>query len=455
MLPGRSGSRPTRCSPRKGARRPRAIRCCVDLLRATPVHDLGFERVLTALRTALLAEAVADKPVGTARLAFAGALAQQCFINEYVFATTPEQDAELVQLSARAELTPLQIAALAMYQPLHALAIAPRLLARDVPPALADVITQQVREPNEERALRESMPRLTPIDDTVSQRVRAQYEENPFPRWVHAPCGIEPTSIDLHLRSLFPTAAFTPLNKAEALEVLVAGCGTGYHAIGIAQSFANARVLAVDLSLASLGYAKRKTPPALRARIDYAQADILKLGDLGRSFDLVDSTGVLHHMAEPLQAWRILLGLVRPGGLMHIGFYSERGRAHIVAARAFIAERGYGATPAEIRRFRQDVLASPHLRIAQAKDYFSTSECRDLLFHVQENRLSIPELKAFIAAHGLKFIGFEFEPAAQRQYRAQFAQAGWSTSDLDRWQEIETRYPDTFSAMYRLWVQKP
>ena len=161
--------------------------------------------------------------------------------------------------------------------------------------------------------------------------------------------------------------------------------------------FQGARVLAVDLSRASLAYAKRKTPAVLAEAIDYAQADILKLGAIGRSFDLVDATGVLHHMAEPFEAWRILLGLARPGGLMHLGFYSELARAPIVAVRAFIAERGYGATPADIRRSRQELLASPHARVAGPTDFFSTSECRDLLFHVQEKRLTIPELKSFIA----------------------------------------------------------
>ncbi len=432
----------------------------LDTLRATPVGDIPLERVLTALRGALLADAVADRPASAARLAFAAALAQQCFINEYAFSTTPEEDAQLALLQSASQdagndLSLLRIAVLAMYSPLHALAKSPSLLIRNFPPPLAEVITQQLREPSVESKLRKSMPRLTPIVDEVSQRVRAQYEENPFPRWVHAPQGIKPTSIDLHLRALFPTAAFAPLDKTGALSVLVAGCGTGFHAIGTAKTFSGCRVLAVDLSLASLAYAKRKTPAALAARIDYAQADILKLARIGRSFDVIDSTGVLHHMADPLQAWRILLGLVRPGGLMHVGFYSELGRAHIVALRAFIAERGYGATPAEIRRFRQDVLATPHAAIARTKDYFSTSECRDLLFHVQESRLTIPQLKDFIVAEGMKFIGFEFEPAAQRQYRAQFAQAGWSTSDLDRWHEIETQYPDTFSRMYRFWVQKP
>jgi len=237
--------------------------------------------------------------------------------------------------------------------------------------------------------------------------------------------------------------------------VLVAGCGTGLHSTGIAQRHPDVQVLAVDLSLASLAYAKRKTPADLAARMSYAQADILKLGSIGRSFDMIDASGVLHHMADPFAGWRILLGLLKPGGLMRLGFYSELGRRDVVAARAFIAEQGYQPTPADIRRCRQDLLTTPLRSLTRFHDYFSTSECRDLLFHVQESRLTIPAIKDFIAGQGLRFIGFEFDPATLQRYRALFAKEGWSMDDLDRWQAVETAYPDTFIAMYQFWLQKP
>ncbi len=169
---------------------------------------------------------------------------------------------------------------------------------------------------------------------------------------------------------------------------------------------------------------------------------------------MIDATGVLHHMADPMQGWRILLALLRPRGLMHLGFYSELGRRDVVAARALIAERGYGSTPAEIRRCRQDLLDTPLRSVARFSDFFSTSECRDMLFHVQEGRLTIPAIKSFLAEHGLRFLGFEFEAAILQKYRALFANAGWSLTDLDRWHAMETEYPDTFSGMYQFWVQK-
>ena len=173
---------------------------------------------------------------------------------------------------ARAQPTPLQIAALAKSAPLSASAHATRLLERNFPPALAEVVTRQPREPSKERALQESTPRLTAIDDDVSQRVHQQYEENRYPRRVHVAGGIEPVSIDLHPRALLATAAFTPLAKTQAIEGRIAGSGTRRQVIGIAQLLKGARGRAGDLNTAGLARAKRKTATARVKRIDDVQA---------------------------------------------------------------------------------------------------------------------------------------------------------------------------------------
>lgn len=432
------------------------------ILQSTVVRDLALERAITGLRAHLLRVAL-EAPAGTISvLSFCCAIARQCFINEYVFATTPDEDAGVAALKARladatasdAAVAPMVLAALAMYLPLHALPGAAALLDRAWPGPLADVLTQQVREPQQELALRATIPRLTAIDDDVSLRVQRQYEENPYPRWVRVGGGVEPVTIDQFLRDMFPTAPFTALGKTAGLDYLVAGCGTGWHATGIAQKYLGARVLAIDLSLSSLCYAKRNTPTPLNERIEYAQADILKLSSIGRSFDVIDSSGVLHHMADPFAGWRALLPLLRPHGFMHLGFYSELGRREMVAARTVIAERGLGSSPEEIRRCRQGLLQTPLASLARFDDFYSISECRDLLFHVQEIRLTIPAIRDFIAANALRFVGFEFTPPALQHFRDLFAANGWSMTDLDKWHTVETQYPNTFSAMYQIWVQK-
>ena len=289
------------------------------------------------MRLSLLDIASTSEPAAELTLQFCCALAKQCFINEYVFATTAEEDAKVGRLRTAlgnaiisgAVIAPLAIATIAMYQPLHALPGAQALLDRTWPPAVDDVLTQQLREPAQELALRASIPRLTPIEDDTSQRVRQQYEENPYPA-LGGYCRRHPTG--RHSICFCAADSRPPLSRRSArrsnLDILVAGCGTGLQAAQTAQGCQGARVLAVDLSLTSLSYAMRKTPARLSDRIEYAQGDILKLGSIGRSFDLIEASGVLHHMRDPFEGWRILLSLLRPGGIMHLGFYSEvaRGR---------------------------------------------------------------------------------------------------------------------------------
>src|SRR5262249_12171681 len=249
----------------------------LQLMQSIPVQDIAFERLLTSLRLSLLKSATAAPKISHAVLDFSCTLAKQCFINEYVFATTPEED-EQVDLLTRAieganaqgaSIEPLQLAALAMYQALHTLPSAQALLDRRWPPAIDGILAQQIREPTRERELRDSIPRLTPIEDDVSRRVQKQYEENPYPRWGHVAGQATQIPIDQYLRDQFPASAFKSLGKTETLEMLIAGCGTGQVAIASVQKYSGAQALAIDLSLSSLCYAKRKTPAALASRIDY------------------------------------------------------------------------------------------------------------------------------------------------------------------------------------------
>jgi len=427
----------------------------LHVLRSTPVREVALERLLTSLRMSLLKEVLSGGAENDSLLAFCCALAEQCFINEYVFDVTDGETALLDQLksSLAKKPSPLMLAVFALYEPLHESAWVQGLLDQTWPPAVTAVITQQVQEVFQERTLRSQIPRLTPISDKVSQAVRQQYEENPYPRWVDVATNIEAVSLDQHLRDLFQTAAFTPLGKTD-FKMLVAGCGTGRHCTWIVQRFLGSQLLAVDLSLSSLCFAKRKTPPAFADRITYAQADILKLPAIGLTFDAIDASGVLHHMAEPFEAWRLLLKLLRPEGFMHVCLYSELGRQDVVAARTWITERGLEPSPANIRRCRQDLLEMPLRSLTRFNDYFSMSECRDLLFHVQEHRTTIPAIKTFLTENKLRFLGFAFDQNGLKKYRTLFVENHWSMTDLDRWHDVETKFPDTFSGMYQLWVQK-
>lgn len=438
------------------------------LLEVAPIVDITLEQFLTAIRRAMLEMSISTAFLdhdAAALLPFFCALARQCFVNEYVFFCDPDEandarklhDSLTGALASNAPVSPLWPVAVAAYFPLSSSPAADALEARDWPESVNALVTQQIREPREERRLRAVIPRLTSIADDVSLRVREMYEENPYPRWIKVAPTESPKPLDAYLRARFAIPALRDLRRKVPLDILIAGCGTGRQAVEMAQRFVGAKVLAIDLSLASLAYAKRKTQELGLDNIEYGQADILQAGQLGRSFDVIESSGVLHHLDDPWTGWRVLLSLLRPGGFMRVGLYSELGRPGVIAGRALVAQRGYRGDVEGIRRFRQELITGnfgPPLAdlITKTHDFFTTSELRDLVFHVREHRMTIPQISGFLRGNGLEFLGFELDAQVARRYRSRFPDDAAMT-DLDGWHVFETENPDAFFYTYQFWVR--
>lgn len=385
------------------------------------VADEAFEAEMTALRRELL-----HAPVS---LELACALAQQCFLNEYIWPESAKETAFLSLLEKEAK-TPLQIATLAMYRPVHS-----KAEPASGGQAFERMWRRLVEEPAAEAAI--AVPALTPIEDAVSRKVRAQYEDHPYPRWHRAPAAAA-FPLPRMLRALFPHVDAAKLAAPDAPEILIAGCGTGRHAAITAQLQPRARVLAVDISRASLACAMRRAKELGLGHVEFAQADILQLGALDRRFDLIECSGVLHHMQDPVAGWKVLLSLLKPGGFMKLGLYSELGRREVVAAREV-------AAGCDVRAARQAIFELPadHLArgVTRLRDFYSASGARDLILHVQEHRFTIGDLEEIIRELNVEFLGFE--------------SMGKSVArSFGEWAALEQAEPDTFSAMYQFWIRR-
>lgn len=414
-------------------------------------------------RRLMLDAATSGGDVGEA-LNFYSALVSQCFINEYVFCYADDEiqkaselrNSLAAALASGTQVPVLWVLAVAAYFPLSLLPLAARLLDMQWPELVRAILIQQVREVEHEQQLRISIPRLTSVKDDVSKLVQNQYEENPYPRWVKTEPTGNPRTIAEYLSQQFPLGSFKD-SSGDTTDILIAGCGTGQQSIGMAQIFKNGRVLAVDLSLSSLSYAKRKTQELGLTSIEYAQADLLELGSLDRQFDVVASVGVLHHLADPFAGWRVLLSLLRPGGFMNLGFYSEVARRDLVKTQAFIAEHGYRAIANDIRRSRQDLMdlnqPANFTTTLSSSDFYSMSTCRDLLFHAQEHLMTLTGIDAFLRDNGLAFLGFEIDGAVLHAYKRRFPDDP-AAINLAQWQIFENDNPYTFAGMYQFWVRK-
>jgi tetratricopeptide (TPR) repeat protein len=429
------------------------------LMRVCPLPDLQFERFFVTMRSLLLTN-LDNIEASPEFIYFLSTLSLHCFTNEYVYAEKDKEtelvenlETEIMQTIANSEQPEAKkILCLASYRPLHQYNWCQKLEALD---NLEEVKSRLIEEPYTESAIVPEIPVLGEISDDVSRKVRVQYEENPYPRWVKTGIPTKAKSIsktcaelNLHLHS-------KSIKNVTAPAILIAGCGTGQHSIQTASRFSDCQVTAVDLSLASLSYAKRKTTELGITNLEYLQADILRLDQLEQKFDIIESAGVLHHMDEPMAGWRVLTDLLKPGGLMMIGLYSELARQHIVEVRKEIALRKVGTSESEIREFRRSLAESNdknHQLLTTSGDFFSLSALRDLIFHVQEHRFTLPQIKKCLDELGLKFCGFVTKDFISnfRKFHGEDA----DIYDLALWHQYEESNPRAFPSMYQFWCQK-
>ena len=429
------------------------------LMRVCPLPDLQFEKLFVAMRSVLLKN-LDRMEVSPKLIYFLSTLSIHCFTNEYVYIERDEETNLISELEAIISKTVAQskqpeaikVLCLASYRPLHQYNWCHKLNSLD---NLEEVKRRLIEEPLLEKMIAKDIPVLEEILDDVSLKVREQYEENPYPRWVKLGVTITAKSIAAVCDELKIRLHFKNIKNETAPLILVAGCGTGQHSIGTASRFSNCHVTAVDLSLASLAYAQRKSNELHLTNIDYLQSDILHLNQLGKEFDIIESVGVLHHMHEPMAGWRVLVDLLKPGGLMKIGLYSESARQHIVEVRKEIKALRVGTSEADIRKFRQSLAESHdrhHQQITMRNDFYSLSMLRDLIFHVQEHRFTLPQIKNCLDELKLKFCGFDNKVAISNFRKLHGKET--DIYDLALWHQYEKINPLAFAGMYQFWCQK-
>lgn len=447
-----------------------ALRAAADdalfnaVLKAAVLPGEAFERLLANLRFSLLSRVVADSGLDDATLALGAALAAQMLAREYAMPQPAQelQQAALLagqlteQLASGSASDPHLLLTVVLYSDPGRRSFAPALAKHAWPAPVQALVQMAVLDRQREEQLADAMPSLRDIADEVSKAAREQYEQNPYPRWIDTPSAVRRMAQDEYVNWRLGRVAAAPRAADAAMRVLVAGAGTGQQPIELANRLQNAQVLGIDLSRASLAYAQRQAERIGVGNLRFLHADILALVPEDGPFDLIEASGVLHHMRDPALGLRRLRACLAPDGLMRIGLYSTRARRAVVAARALIAREGFAATAQGMRAFRQQVLAlpadDPARGVASLADFYAMSECRDLAFHVHETSFDPPAIAELLHGEAMDFLGFELSPAVQHAFVQQFPQP-FDGLDLDCWDRFEELHPGTFTGMYQFWAR--
>ncbi len=97
--------------------------------------------------------------------------------------------------------------------------------------------------------------------------------------------------------------------------ILDIGTGPGRLPMEIAKQVVNAEVVGIDLSEDMVKIAKRHAEEAgLAARVKFRVASAYNTGLEDNSVDFVVSTGMIHHLKEPISAFNEIHRILRPGG---------------------------------------------------------------------------------------------------------------------------------------------
>ena len=189
--------------------------------------------------------------------------------------------------------------------------------------------------------------------------------------------------------------------------ILVAGCGTS-QAAKYALRWPRAKVTGIDVSATSIEQTELLKRKHRLDNLEVVQLPVERATELGRNFDYVVCTGVLHHLPDPDDGLRALHDVLEPDGAMHVMVYAPYGRAGVYLLQDYCRRLGIGTSSKEIKDLVASLKALPpdHPLIPllrNAPDFRTEAALADALLHPQDRAYSVPQLFNFLAAAGFRF----------------------------------------------------
>jgi SAM-dependent methyltransferase len=159
----------------------------------------------------------------------------------------------------------------------------------------------------------------------------------------------------------------------------------------------------------------------------FVETDLRQSGLKPGAFDVVYSSGVLHHTPDPAASFRQLAALAKPGGVIVVGLYNAIARLPLRLRRAVARLSGFRVIPFD-----------PVLRDRQQEPARHEAWLRDQYQHPEEHRHTLAEVQGWFAQNSVEYLrtypsavlGDEpenlFAPA-EDNWRAEgwLAQIGW------------------------------
>ncbi len=241
----------------------------------------------------------------------------------------------------------------------------------------------------------------------ASESVQSFYERMPYPAPLsnldrHVEVFRNPEQRRVRSLLMFPEGA--PEGRQD---ILVAGCGTS-QAARIALRDPDARVVAVDISAASLNHLRGLQQKYKLENLELHQLSLLDISNLHHAFDQIICTGVLHHLPDADHGLRELREVLKPDGAMQVMVYASYGRAGIYMMQEYCRLLGVTTSDADLhalaaalRHLPDDHPLRPLLH--KVKDFTHPHALADALLHPQDRAYTVPQLFEWLEHCGMAF----------------------------------------------------
>jgi SAM-dependent methyltransferase len=243
---------------------------------------------------------------------------------------------------------------------------------------------------------------------TGSEIVARQYEAWVYPQPVPDLAEFLATGIfDLADPAHFRRKLWPRKIEPDDLSILVAGCGTN-QAAQYAFTNRNSQVLGIDISTTSLEHEAYLKQKHHLDNLELRQLSLAQVGSLGCSFDLIVSTGVLHHLPDPDSGLRSLRDVLRPHGVMSLMLYGRYLRVGVYMMQEAFRVLGLKQDAEGIGMMKHAIDALPqwhHLQSYKriAPDLSYDSGLVDTFLHPVDRAFTVQEIMQFAQVNEMKF----------------------------------------------------
>jgi SAM-dependent methyltransferase len=233
----------------------------------------------------------------------------------------------------------------------------------------------------------DGIPNLRVAGDAATDLVRHFYEQAPFP-------GYPPRDSLSSLRARAGRSEFARLldlaipGDARILEI---GCGTGQMSLYLAR--ADRVVIGADLTRGSLLLGAAAAKRFGLERVQFVETDLQRPGLRSGAFDVVYSSGVLHHTPDPRSSFARIARLVRPGGIIILGVYNSFARIPLRLRRVLARWSKYRWIPFD-----------PVLRDRENEPARREAWLRDQYQHPEEHRHTLAEVQEWFEENKIDYV---------------------------------------------------